>query len=133
MTRKSIFSEKRRGKYKLKIIFWYARDCHCAKSVHIWNFSGPNSGKYGPGKLRLRTLFKQCVVKNGDKNLRNIQITLKKNSPLTGANYFCRSFIHLFICLYVTRLKIKLREKQQKMKGKTNQKLIKVNSNFKFN
>ena len=46
---------------------------HCLKSIHIWRFSGPyftafglnmerfsrNAGKYGPEKLRIRTLFTQ--------------------------------------------------------------------------
>ena len=34
---------------------------HCVKSVCIRNFSGPNVGKYGPEKLRIRTLFSQWV------------------------------------------------------------------------
>ena len=33
---------------------------HCVKSVHIRGFSGPNAGKNGPEKLRIRTLFTQC-------------------------------------------------------------------------
>ena len=50
---------------------------HCVKSVRIRSFSGPyfphselkwrdtvlssNAGKYEPGKLRIRTLFTQCI------------------------------------------------------------------------
>ena len=32
---------------------------HCVKSVRIRSFSGPNAGKYGPEKLRIRTLCTQ--------------------------------------------------------------------------
>ena len=31
----------------------------CVKSAHTRSFSGPNAGKYGPKKLRIRTLFTQ--------------------------------------------------------------------------
>ena len=38
---------------------------HFAKSIRIWSFSGPyfpvfslNAGKYGPEKLRIRTLWR---------------------------------------------------------------------------
>ena len=39
---------------------------HCVKSVRIRSFSGPyfpgkNAGKYGTEKLRIRTLFTQCI------------------------------------------------------------------------
>ena len=44
----------------------YTGQTHCVKSVHIRSFSGPyfpvfslNAGKYGPGKLRILTLFVQ--------------------------------------------------------------------------
>ena len=57
---------------------------HCLKSVRILSFSGPyfptfglkterygvsllfspNAGKYGPEKLRIRTLFTQCLLCN---------------------------------------------------------------------
>ena len=30
---------------------------HYVRSVHIRSFSGTNAGKYGPEKLRIRTLF----------------------------------------------------------------------------
>ena len=33
---------------------------HYVKSAHIRGFSGPNAGKNGPEKLRIRTLFTQC-------------------------------------------------------------------------
>ena len=37
--------------------------CHCVKSVPIQRFSGPNTGKYIPEKLRIWTLFMSCVGK----------------------------------------------------------------------
>ena len=44
----------------------YTGQTHCVKSVQFRSFSGPyftvfslNAGKYGPGKLRIRTLFVQ--------------------------------------------------------------------------
>ena len=55
------------------------KKCHCVKSVRIWSFSGlyfpafglntvsifsTNAGKYGPEKLRIRTLFMQWVCLN---------------------------------------------------------------------
>ena len=39
-------------------------DYHYVKSVGIRSFSGPNSGKYGPEKIRIRTLFTQCIVRS---------------------------------------------------------------------
>ena len=56
-------------------------DYYCVKTVRIWSFSGPyflafglnterysylsvfnlNAGKYRPEKLRIRTLFTQCI------------------------------------------------------------------------
>ena len=57
--------------------------CHCVKSIHIRDFTGPyfsvfglntekysvylsifslNAGKYGQEKLQMRTLFSQCVI-----------------------------------------------------------------------
>ena len=56
---------------------------HCVKSVYIRNFSGPyfpafglnterpNAGKYGPEKLRIRTLFTQCLI--------------EKSAPVSGS------------------------------------------------
>ena len=50
-------------------------DCHYVKSVCIRSFSGPNAGKYGPEKLRIRTLFKQgntpenAVLSNSSENV----------------------------------------------------------------
>ena len=35
---------------------------HCMKSVRIRSFSGRNTGKYGPEKLRKRALFTQRVI-----------------------------------------------------------------------
>ena len=35
---------------------------HCVKSVRIRNFSGLNVEKYGPEKLRMRTLSTQCLL-----------------------------------------------------------------------
>ena len=45
----------------------HTKATHCVKSVRFWIFSGPyfpekispNEGKYGPEKLRIRTLFTQ--------------------------------------------------------------------------
>ena len=49
------------------IIESYGHNWHCVKIVRIWSFSGryfpvfsPNAKKYGPEKLRIRTLFTQC-------------------------------------------------------------------------
>ena len=41
---------------------YLSRNSHCLKSVHIRSFSNPNVGKYGPEKLRIRTLFTQRSV-----------------------------------------------------------------------
>ena len=38
-----------------------AADDHCVESVRILSFSVPNAGKYGPGKLQIRTLFMQWI------------------------------------------------------------------------
>ena len=38
------------------------KDVQCVKSVRIWSFSGPNAGKYGPEKLRLRILFTEWYL-----------------------------------------------------------------------
>ena len=35
--------------------------CYCMKSARIRSFSGPNAGKYGPEKLRMRRLFTQFI------------------------------------------------------------------------
>ena len=32
----------------------------CPYSELFWSIFSPNAGKYGPGKLRIRTLFTQC-------------------------------------------------------------------------
>ena len=41
---------------------YLSRNSHCLKSVHIRSFSNPNVGKYGPEKLRIRTLFTQYCI-----------------------------------------------------------------------
>lgn len=38
--------------------YWGA--LHCVRSVLNWSFSGPNTVKYGPKKIRIRTFF--CSV-----------------------------------------------------------------------
>ena len=60
MSSKNMFSEKRNFRF----------GDHCVKSVFIWSFSGRyfpafslNAGKYRPEKLRIRTLFMQCIFK----------------------------------------------------------------------
>ena len=40
-------------------LFEQLREKHFMKCVRIWSFSGPNAGKHGPEKLRIRTLFTQ--------------------------------------------------------------------------
>ena len=40
--------------------YWSAS--HCVRSVRIRRFSGPNTGKYGPKKIRIRTFFMRCYV-----------------------------------------------------------------------
>ena len=78
---------------------------HCVKSVHIRSFSGlhflafglnteypeyllvfsRNAGKYGPEKLRIRTLFKQCMslhnqlVMSMDVYQMSVLLTCKEN------------------------------------------------------
>ena len=38
------------------------KNIHCVKSVQIRSFfSGPNTGKCGPEKLRIRKLFMHCI------------------------------------------------------------------------
>ena len=50
--------------------------CHCVKSVRIKSFSGLNARKYRPEKLRIRTLFKQCV-------------SVKAEAPLSSVSSQC--------------------------------------------
>ena len=40
--------------------YWGA--LHCVRSVLNRSFSGPNTVKYGPKKIRIRTFFMQCYV-----------------------------------------------------------------------
>ena len=35
---------------------------YCVKSVLVRSFSGPNAGKYGPEKIRIRALLTQCTA-----------------------------------------------------------------------
>ena len=35
---------------------------HCVKSIRIRSFSGPNTGKYGPEKLRIWTISAQWKI-----------------------------------------------------------------------
>ena len=37
--------------------FLSSRLIHSVKNIRIRSFFGPNAGKYGPEKLRIRTLF----------------------------------------------------------------------------
>ena len=57
-------------RYKNLHLFRGLKGQHCVKSVHIRSFSGPNAGKYGPDKLRIRTPFPQC--RGASKTLLNI-------------------------------------------------------------
>ena len=48
-----------------EVTYWFK--FYCVKKVSIWSYSGPylsvfspNSAKYEPEKLRIRTLFTQC-------------------------------------------------------------------------
>ena len=78
---------------------------HCVKSVHIQSFSGPyflafglnteyllvfspNAAKYGLEKVRIRTLFKQCMslhnqlVMSMDVHQMPVLLTCKENMLL---------------------------------------------------
>ena len=76
MSSKNMFSEKRNFR------FGY----HCVKSVFIWRFSGRyfpafslNAGKYRPEKLRIRTLFMQCIFKKANRRKFCTELTFNWN------------------------------------------------------
>ena len=59
---------------------------HCVKSVRIWSFSGLyfaafglNTERYGPEKLRIRTLFTQWVTIKKNRELQRAVSHLKEN------------------------------------------------------
>ena len=84
-----------------------SRSCHCRKIIQIRSFSSPyffafvlNTGKYGPEKLRILTLFMQCVpieiiqillityyekLENGN----SLSVSLRKKCLNTECFLFC--------------------------------------------
>ena len=67
----------------------------CVKSIHIWSFSGPNAGKYGPEKLQIRTLFTQCqFLSYREKAIVGYKVSYSFNF-LLGVNYL--SPLHLIM------------------------------------
>ena len=61
---------------------------HCVKSVRILSYSGPNAGKYGLEKLRIRTLFTQCSLVNNIHGSRKCEIfSLKQKSKSNTSSY----------------------------------------------
>ena len=64
-------------------------ECRCVKSVRIWSYSGQHfpvfglntetyAGKYGPGKLRIRTLFTQCTLIKIDTSGKSMHLLLNQ-------------------------------------------------------
>ena len=46
----------------LRNTLWKDVSSHCVKSLPIRSSSGPNTAKYGPEKLRIRTLLWKCNI-----------------------------------------------------------------------
>ena len=69
----------------------FASEKHCVKSVHIRSFFGPyfpafglNTGKYGPEKLRIRTLFTQW---NEGASLQDCLYKSMQLTPFSSLNF----------------------------------------------
>ena len=57
------------------------------KSVRIRKFSGPYEGKYGPGKLQIRTIFTLRAIAPSTRNLRGtiVRVTFFQSSLFNQA------------------------------------------------